>query len=392
MNSTGKPSVIVIGAGSAGVSAALRAAELGSKVTILERAHVASGSSGLSAGVYNVNGTDPLSVEIRVRSRALLDELERDQGLHLARIGHLRLGRNERHREIFDRTVARQAELGIEPSALLSPEQILEHVPDLRVDDVVVGLWSPRDGHLDGPLLCGAILERAERYGVELLPKHPVESWRKVDGRHVLGTPHGEFSADLVVNAAGPWAERMGAMLESPLPLVSQVHDVVKVKLPEGVDYTVPMTQEYIPGDDVAIYFRQDGPDSLICGEHTYAVVDELGSADPDDYRKTIPWEVWEGVAKRVSSRLQIADLGFEPGWTGLYPISADGNPIIGPYEADDSIIAAGGLGGEGVASGITLGRVAIEWALLGEPQLISGAEAFLPDRESLRGGGGAQA
>ncbi|MGV1048824.1 MAG: NAD(P)/FAD-dependent oxidoreductase [Solirubrobacterales bacterium] len=386
MRTPKNPSIVVIGAGAAGMTAALRAGELGcTDVTVLERQHLASGSSGLSAGVYNINATDRLNIEIRVRTRALLDDLERESGMHLARIGHLRLGRSERHAKLFEEVIGIQEELGAEPSTLLDPGQIRDLVPDLRLDDVVIGLWNSRDGHMDGPLLCGIVGERCEALGVKILPKHPVIGWRKEGGRHVLTTPEGEFKADVVINAAGPWAEKIGELLEAPLPLVSQVHDVVKVKLPDGVDYTVPMVQEYIPGDEVAIYFRQDGPDSLICGEHTYSVVEGLGSADPDDYRKTIPWETWESVAKRVSSRLQIEAMGFEPGWTGLYPISADGDFVIGPYEHDASIVAAGGLGGNGLTSGTTLGRVAAEWAVLGEPQLVSGTEALLPDRPSLK-------
>jgi sarcosine oxidase subunit beta len=77
--------------------------------------------------------------------------------------------------------------------------------------------------------------------------------------------------------------------------------------------------------------------------------------------------------------------LGFEPGWTGLYPISSDGQFVIGPYEHDATIVAAGGLGGNGVTSGVALGRVATEWAVLGEPTSVVGTEALLPDRPSLR-------
>jgi sarcosine oxidase subunit beta len=381
-----KPSIAIIGAGSAGMSAALRATELGSTdVTVLEREYLASGSSGLSAGVYNINGTDRLNIEIRVRTRALLDAFEREAGLHLARIGHLRLGRNPRHAELFREVVQIQAEFGVEPSSLLEPDQIRGLVPDLRLDDVVLGLWNPRDGHMDGPLICGVMAERAKAAGAKLLMKHQLTGRRRTDGSHILVTPHGELRADVVINAAGPWAQRVGELLDAPLPLVNQVHDVVKVKMPERITYTVPMVQEYIPGDEQAIYFRQDGPHNLIGGEHTYAMIEELGSADPDDYRRTIPWETWESVAKRVADRLPVEDLGFEPGWTGLYPISADGQFIFGPYEHDPTIIAAGGMGGHGLTSGIALGRVAAEWAVLGEPQTVSGTDVLLPDRPSLR-------
>ncbi len=387
MDSHNNPSIVIIGAGSAGMSAALRAGELGAtNVTVLERKYPASGSSGLSAGVFNINGTDPLTIEIRIRTRAMLDSFERENGMHLSRIGHLRLGRNERHAKLFEDVIGWQTELGVaESSTLLAPEQILGLVPDLNVEDVVTALWNPRDGHMDGPLLCGVLSDRAQALGVKVLPKHPVTGYRKERGQHVLTTPEGDFKADVVINAAGPWAQQIGEMLGAPLPLVSQVHDVIKVSVPEHITYTVPMVQEYIPGDEVAIYFRQDAPHSLICGEHTYAIEERFESVDPDDYRKTIPWETWEGVAQRVAARLPIEDLGFEPGWTGLYPISADGQSVFGPYEHDASVIAAGGMGGHGLTTGVCLGRVAAEWAILGQPRSISGGEQLLPDRPSLR-------
>jgi sarcosine oxidase subunit beta len=380
-----QPSILIVGAGVAGLSAALHAVELGSEVTVLERDHVASGSSGLSVGVYNVNATDSLNVAIRVNSRNLLDRFEREDGLHLARIGHLRLARAERHVELFEATIDQQKDLGVaEASRLLRNDEILDIVPDLRIDDVVGGLYNARDGHMDGPLLCGLLAERAQSLGARLILKSQVVRATKASGKHVISTAEESFEADVVINAAGPWAQRIGDLLGAPLPLVNQVHDVIKVRLPEGFSYVVPMVQEYIPGYEEAIYFRQDGPDSMICGEHTYAILDKLGSEEPDGYRKTVPFEIWEGVARRVSSRFPVEGLGFQPGWTGLYPISADGQFIVGPYEHDASIIAFGGLGGSGVTSGLGLGPVAAEWAIFGEPRTIPGVAELLPDRPSL--------
>ena len=43
----------------------------------------------------------------------------------------------------------------------------------------------------------------------------------------------------------------------------------------------------------------------------------------------------------------EVDGLGFETGWTGLYPISSDGDFVVGPYESDETIFACGGLGGQ---------------------------------------------
>jgi glycine/D-amino acid oxidase-like deaminating enzyme len=379
------PAVAVIGAGVAGLSTALRAAELGCEVTVVERGHPASGSSGLSAGVFNINSTEPLQVEVRVRTRELLDKFEHENGLHLARIGYLRLAKSETHVGLFEAVVELQRELGVEPSEIVEPARAREIVPHLRNDDIVAAIYNPRDGHMDGPLLCGVLAARAEAAGATVLHRTRVGGHETANGRHRLLTDGGAVEADVVVNAAGPWAMEVGELLGHPLPLVNQVHEVIKVRLPAAVDYTVPIVQEYIPGEEEAGYFRQDGPASMIAGMHTYAALERLGSADPETYQRSVTWDTWEAVAAHVSNRLQVEGLGFETGWTGLYPIGADGEYVVGPYEADPTVIACGGFGGQGLTAGVSVGPLAAEWAVHGEPRGLPGAAAWRPDRPGLR-------
>jgi sarcosine oxidase, subunit beta len=380
------PSVVIVGAGSAGINAAWHLAERGCAVTVLERLHVASGSTGLSAGVFNINGTDRLSVVLRVTARELLSRFEAENGLHLARNGHLRLGRQKNHVSMFEEAIEVQRELGVsEPSVLLDPEQIRELAPEIVVDDVIIGLYNDRDGHMDGPLLCGVLGDLAAAKGARIVTNSPVIEATRERGRHILRTPDATYEADVVVNAAGPWAERVGDLLGAPLPLVNQVHDMIRAKLPASRDVPIPMVQEYNPGDDAAVYFRQDGPDTLLGGEHTYVILDKLERADPDNYRKTVPWNVWESVARQIDARLSIKGIGFEPGWTGLYPLSADNEWVVGPYEHDETIIAFGGMGGAGVTGGVSLGGVVTDWITAGEPRSLPEVQRMLPDRPSLR-------
>lgn len=382
------PSILVIGGGVAGLSTALRAAELGSTdVTVLEQDHLASGSSGLSAGVFNINATDPLNVEIRVRCRELLNKFEAENGLHLARIGHLRLAKLDEQIPLFESTVAAQVALGVEPSRILTPKEIQELVPDLSTEDLVAGLFNPRDGHMDGPLLCGTIGERAKAAGVTIRQKTRVEAIAKgATKRHLVKTDNGDYEADIIVNAAGAWADRIGDMLGCPVPLVSQLHEVVRVRIPGGLPYVVPMIQEYIPGYEEASYMRQDGPDSLIAGLHSYAVLEGLPSENPDDYAQNVREDYIEVVAEHVTARLPIDTLQFQAGWTGLYPVSKDEQYLVGPYDADPTVIACAGLGGQGLTAGVALGPLAAEYAVLGGAKSISGVDSLLPDRPSLQG------
>lgn len=387
----GQPSIVVIGGGVAGVSSALGACELGAtNVVLLEKDHLAAASSALSAGVFNINPTDALTTRIRVEARNRLDVYERENGLHLARIGYLRLARLPEQIALFEETVELQKRLGVQrPSRVLTPEQILEIYPDVRVDDIHAGLYNAEDGHLDGVLLCSAMADRARALGADIRQKTTVLGVdRGAVTRLVVRTDRGDVPADIVINSAGAWADRVGEWLDAPVPLIPQVHDIVQVRLPRALPYPVPMTQEYIPGYEPAAYFRQDGEQTLIAGLHTYDVLGELNTADPDSYRRKVSDDYVEAVAERVVHRLLIDELGFAGGWTGIYPLSSDGQFIVGPYENAPGVIACAGLGGHGVNGGVAVGPLAAEYALFGEARSINGAEALLPDRASLRQSG----
>lgn len=377
------PTVAVIGGGVAGLSTALAAAELGCEVTVIERDSLGSGSSSRSAGIFNICTTEPLQVEVRVRTRELLERFERENGLPLKRIGYLRLARSEAHVEMLEGVIDLQRELGAEPAELVEAGRLREVVPDLRTDDLLAAIYNPSDGCLDGPTLCGVFAERAEAAGATLIEGTRVVGVERANGRHRLLTADDPVEADVVVNAAGAWATQVGDLLGHALPLVNQAQEVIEVDLPAAVDYTVPMVQEYIPGGEQATYFRQNGEGGMIAGMHSYSALEE-GSADPETYEAAASWETQGAVAERVGSRLQVDGLGFRPGWRGLYPVTTDGEFAIGPYEADPTVVACGGFGGQGLTSS-SLGRVTAEWIVFGEPRSFPAASAWLPDRPGLR-------
>jgi sarcosine oxidase, subunit beta len=376
------PSVAVIGGGVAGLSTALAAAELGCEVTVLERDRLAIGSSSRSAGIFNICSTEALQVEVRVRTRELLEQFERENSLPLNRIGYLRLARSEAHIKAFEDVIGLQRELGVEPAVIVDAERIKEIVPDLYTDDLLGAIHSPRDGCMDGQRLCGVFAERAEASGATIVQGIRVVGCERTNGRHRLLTDRDPVEADVIVNAAGPWAAQVGELLGHPLPLVNQAQEVFEVSLPATVDYALPMVQEYIPGGEQATWFRQSAEGGLIAGMHTYSAI-ERGSADPESYEASVSWATQGPVSRRVSSRLRVDGLDFQPGWPGLYPVSTDGAFVVGPYEADPSIVACGGFGGQGLTSS-SVGRVTAEWIVRGEPRSLPAAAAWLPDRPAL--------
>lgn len=378
----------IIGAGTAGCGAARRAAELGVKeVVVFERKAPAGASSGLSAGVFNVQTLDPLDIELRIRAREVMTHLQRTRALHLSKIGALRMTTNEADLPRFERSIEVQRSLGADDSKILSRAEIKSIVPDVQVNDVVAALYGPNEGHLDGYTYCSALLDDAKDFGARVRINSEVTGYRKSNGLHRLRTKDGEFEFDAVINAAGAWAGKVGEMLGHPAPVRPDVHEVVIAKLARPLGYQMPFCNFYIPGyDGESVYFRQDAPDTLVTGLHTYVNIHGAGVTDFDSFSPVESDKYLETVAEKLYERLPIDDIGVKSGWFGLYPISADNKFIVGPYRSDATVLAAAGLGGVGVTTGAAVGSCAAEWAVLGHLHQVPAAEALLPDRPSLAG------
>ena len=82
-----------------------------------------------------------------------------------------------------------------------------------------------------------------------------------------------------------------------------------------------------------------------------------------------------------------LRDARLGKGWAGLYPVSPDGRPHLGPCPEDRSVIAACGVGGFGIQVSPIAGRLAAEWIVFDEPRSMSEAMEFLPGRPELQDG-----
>jgi glycine/D-amino acid oxidase-like deaminating enzyme len=377
------PSVVVVGAGAAGLSVAMCLAERGCRdVAVIDRDHVGAGSSSLSAGVFTRQYTEPLDVRLRVEAHARLRQLERDAGLVLRRNGFLRLGHDDAALASFARGAALQRELGVDDARVLDRGQVARLVPDLRCDDVTGGLFSPSDGYLDGQQLCMAYAGRAEALGVRILARHPlIDHRREPDGHHALLTPRARLDCDVVVNAAGAWAPAVGEILGAPVRIVAERHEACVLRLDRPLGYELPTIMDYVPGSaEPGLYLRPEGDRQLVAGLHSNDRVDE--GADPDDYFGGVEAAFVDRLVPLLADRMPgFEDIGLEGGWAGLYPNSADDRFIVGPCPGADGVFAACGLDGVGVYMSPVVGRLVADWVLDGGPRETDEIEAFSPAR-----------
>ena len=378
---TARPSVVIVGAGALGLATAWHLTRRGATdVTVLERGQVAGASSGLSVGIIETQYLDALAIEIRVASMRAFDELEDSGAITITRNGYLRLAHREADLEAFHRSVEKQRSFGVTDCRVVDREGLRELVPDMAVDDLLGGLFGPHDGYIDGHRYCAALASAVIDAGGRVLQETEVLG---VDagggGRRVVRSTRGEFDCDIVVNAAGGWAGRVGDRLGAPIEILPQRHRALIARLPQPLPYLMPSVMDYVPASGgFGVYFRDEGPGRMVAGLHTEEVLHDI--VDPDEVGRDTAAEYMELVAERLVNRLPgLDDIRLGDVWAGVYPMRPDGKPVVGPHRDAPWVVSVAGAGGSGLQSSPALGLIAAEWILDGEPTTIPGASILRP-------------
>jgi len=375
------PSVVIVGAGALGLATAWHLTMRGATdVTVLERGQIAGASSGLSVGIIETQYLDPLAIEIRVASMGVFNQLERTGAIGITRNGYLRLAHSESDLEAFSRSVEVQRSLGVAASRVVDRDELRSLVPDMAVDDLLGGLFGPSDGYIDGHRYCSALAAAVVEAGGRVVQETEVLGVdAAAGGRPAVRTNGGTFDCDVVVNAAGGWAGRVGARLGAPIEILPQRHQALIARLPEPLPYLMPSVMDYVPSSGgFGVYFRDEGPGRMVAGLHTEEVLHDI--VDPDEVGRDTAAEYMELVAERLVNRLPgLGDIQLGDVWAGMYPMRPDGKPVVGPHMERPWVVSVAGAGGSGLQSSPALGLIAAEWILDGEPGSVPAASALRP-------------
>ena len=372
--------VLVIGGGIIGccIADALAAADV--DVTVLERDRIASGSSGLAVGIVESQYVDPGWIDLRVFARRAFDALADEADIGFVRSGYLRLGYSSEDVALFEGSVAHQRTLGVQDARCVGIDEIAALVPSLRTNDVAGGLWCPSDGYVDPHLATVAFGDRARSRGAIIAEGVEVIGAERRDGVWHVAASDGERTADVVINAAGPWAPQAAALLGVTSDVSPQRRSAIQVHLAEPLDGIHPFTMNYIPGvNRLGAYVRHEAADRLICGLHSEDLLDP--ASDPDDYARGVTQDWQEELAEQLAFRFPgLADgMAFGEGWSGLYPCRPSREPAIGWRRDVEGVIDAVGFGGGGIQSGPAAGVIVRDWLLDDEQRTIPSAASLAP-------------
>jgi glycine/D-amino acid oxidase-like deaminating enzyme len=212
--------VVIVGAGFAGAATAWALGRLGvgSGVVLEQELGYGMHASGKNAALLRLAEADPIILPLSLLSFDRIRGFDRGAeeplfnetgGLTLA--GHGAAARIE-HEHVSLRDAGLM-------TFLLSASETRERFPLLKGVDFEVALWCPSEGVVDIHALLTRYIHDARATGFQLFTECSAEELLTQAGR-VTGvrTSHSEIRADLVIDASGAWAGRLGRA-SAPLPL-----------------------------------------------------------------------------------------------------------------------------------------------------------------------------
>ena len=275
----------------------------------------------------------------------------------------------------FEMRVERQRKLGAHVERL-TLDRLRALVPGVRLDDIRFGVFGPRDGYSEPREVLAGFRAAAAAAGAEYLTAEVVGLTRESDriGGVVLDSGE-QVRGAAVVNAAGPFAARLGAMADLDLPIQPVRQQLFRCALPVRWPYRFPVVI-----DPTGVHWRHDDP--VTNAEPDRLVVAYTRVHEPPGENFDCDVTRWESdfrppLVRRVPG---LEPLTLVEGWAGLYAMTPDHNPLLGEHPAAPGFFLANGFSGHGLMIAPAIGKVLSELIRTGRPDTVD-VRCFAPDR-----------
>ncbi len=349
--------VIIIGAGVIGLSIAYHLAKLGCHdVVVLEKEDtIGSGSTAKAAGGARHQFCNEVNIKLSIESIKFFERFEEEIGapIDFRQHGYLRLVSIEEELEWLRQKVTLQQKLGVKVY-LLSPREVKEVIPALKIDDVLGAAYCPADGKLDPYSLVQGYALGAKRLGARINTKIEVVGIKISKGHQVQGvfTNEGEIEAPVVVNAAGAYAGRVGKTVGLDIPVHPHKQHTFFTAPSEEIRKDAPLILDLHMGFTI----WREGRGLAFTGSDP---------EQPEGFDISVDWSYLPKLAERILPRFPfLADVGIMRAEAGLHPDTPDASAILGSVTEVGGFYLACGLNSQGVQHSPAVGRLMAEYIL----------------------------
>lgn len=347
--------VVIVGGGCMGASVAYHLARRGvTDVVLLEREKLlASGSTGRNAGGVRHQFSNAANIRLSIESIALLERFKDEIGYEIDfhQDGYLFLLSTAASVETFRQNVALQRSFGIDVE-WLAADEAARLAPGLSTDGVLGATFCRRDGIADPNGVTMGFAKAAQAMGTTIERDTEVTGIT-VDRGRVSGvdTTRGAIAAPIVVNAAGPHARAIGRMAGIDVP-VDPYRRHIFIAQPASPlrAAALPASKIMVIDFETTFYFHREGAGLL------------FGMSDPGEpstFDTTVRWDFLAQATDIAVMRVPaLADASISHAWAGLYEMTPDANPIIGPARDVPGFFLINGFSGHGFQHSPAAGRI----------------------------------
>jgi sarcosine oxidase, subunit beta len=365
--------VVIIGAGIVGSSIAWHLTEAGCRsVILLEReTHQGKGSTGKSMGGVRAQFSTPINIRMSMYSIPFFRDFEERTGhpTGYRPQGYLFVATQESHLRYLAANYEKQVALGLTTVHRLSTDDVLRFCPQLRSDDILGGSFCSTDGFVDPYSVMTGLTASAMERGVQVLRSAEVKAIR-MDSRGVAGIETSDrfISTRIVVNAAGAWAGQVARLAGVDLPVEPLRRMLVPTEPFDRISHQSPMVIDMATG----FHFRPESLGILMAWN------------DPDEtpgFKTNFDPAFIEKILTRGVDRvpcLEEVEVNPRRAWAGLYEMTPDHHPVLGPVSTVPGLFLANGFSGHGVMHSPATGRILSDLILTGKCDLVeTGLLAF---------------
>lgn len=392
--------VVVIGGGIVGLTAALNLAERGIPVTVLEKGRIAGEQSSRNLGWIRKTSRGRDDLPLAQESDRLWAEMRQRVGADVgySQAGIMYVARNEAQMAAHEAWLASVKGLDVD-SRLLTPADIVKLAPG-GIGKWVGGLYTPSDGRAEPTLAASAIATAAMAKGAVIVENCAVREL-SLTGGAVSGvvTERGEIRCSQVLLAGGVWSRRFLGNYGIPLLTLPLVASVLRTAPMDGP------TDIALGGPDFSFRKRLDGGytitqrgalfaplmlDHLLIGLKYLPVLrkewanlrvsigkdffDDLAlgrrsrgnKVSPFEKLRTIDPPVNQGLNDEAMRNLVAAWPGFKnaqvaQSWAGMIDVTPDSHPVIAPIAKIPGLTLASGFSGHGFGTSPAAGQLAAD-------------------------------
>ncbi len=367
--------VVIIGGGITGCSIAYHLAQMGwTDVILLEKGELTSGTTFHSVGLVSQFRTAPAQMLLMNYSIDLYNQFkaEVDDALGWHQVGSLRLASSADQLKALQRNVSRAKALGLNVDTI-SPSEASNIFPPMSRDNLYGAVYIPDDGYLDPNGITIEFTRRAKAMGVKVYTNVLVTGIDLSPQGEVtqINTNQGSIKTNIVVNAAGQWAPRIGQMVGANIPMAPLMHQYLITKPIPGQE--LPLQTPVVRDPDNLVYIREEVRGFLVGGFELKPKAWAVEGVAWDFTQQLLPpeWDLFDelmaGAVRRVPilEKAEIIKLV-----NGPEAITPDGHYCLGPMPGLSGFYVAAGMSLNGIAGAGGVGKVMAEWIIEGQPSI----------------------